>query len=82
MNKEILVVFQCKIWFVYQATWFKAPLLSFSPENWRKFLILLIKNISFIFLGNGVSRKNASEIYWPLGNIVKEHHFMYLLYSA
>ena len=23
-------------------------------------------NISFVFLGNGVSWKNAFEIYWPL----------------
>ena len=27
MNNEILVVFQCEKWFVYQATWFKAHLL-------------------------------------------------------
>ena len=44
INNEILVVFQCKKWFVYQTTWFKAHLLRFFSENCRKFLILLIKN--------------------------------------
>ena len=37
-----MVVFQCEKWFVYQTIWFKALLLRFFSENWRKFLILLI----------------------------------------
>ena len=26
----------------------------------------ILSNISFVFVGNGVSRKNAFKIYWPL----------------
>ena len=45
MNNEILIVFQCKKWFVYQTTWFKTHLLRFFiPENWHKLSILLTKN--------------------------------------
>ena len=41
MNNEILVVYQCEKWFVYQTTWFKAHFLR--SENLKK-KILIKKN--------------------------------------
>ena len=32
-NNEILVVFQCEKWFVYQTTWFKARLLRLEGSR-------------------------------------------------
>ena len=48
MINEILVVFQCKKLFVFQTTWLKLIYWDFFYEIWRKFLILLIRNISSI----------------------------------
>ena len=67
MNNEILVVFQYEKWFFYQAIWFKAILLKFFCEFWRRFLILLIKTIIALKLSHDSTStcKKLVPNFWP-----------------
>ena len=63
MNNEILVVFQCEKWFVYQTTWFKVRLSKKKKsENWCKFLL---SKMSTVILQRLDVLWGTKQIQWP-----------------
>ena len=69
MNNVILVLFQCKKWFVYQTIWFKALLLRllFLKIDIIFTMIPQVDLFSFVFWEKLKTPKRHFEINRPLG---------------